>query len=222
MAEKKKPARRKPSGPRPAVSTDSRTQLIDATLRIILDQGIDAVRIEEIVAEVGVTKGSLYWHFEDREALIKASIAEHIRRLNAETIAAVSDALVSSSGKDDYFARIAPYIADPFDAEQVRDRWGRLAILVETRNDPELTEMMRDLQARNLSVFVELMSDAQAAGVLRQDLDPRAVAVALSAMNLGSNIVDVLGEHAPDPAAWWSLISFFIGALFPPDSPKNG
>ena len=215
MAEKKKP--RKPSGPRPAVSTDSRTQLIDATLRIILEQGIDAVRIEEIVAEVGVTKGSLYWHFEDREALIKAALAEHIRRLNAETIAAVADALVTSSGKDDYFARIAPHIADPFDKDQVRDRWGRLAILVETRNDPELNAMMKDLQARNLSVFVELMTDAQAAGVLRKDLDPRAVAVALSAMNLGSNIVDVLGEHAPDPGSWWALMSFFIGALFPPD-----
>ena len=215
MAEKKK--LRKPAAPRPAVSTDSRTQLIDATLRIILEQGIDAVRIEEIVAEVGVTKGSLYWHFEDREALIKAALAEHIRRLNAETIAAVADALVTSSGKDDYFARIAPHIADPFDKDQVRDRWGRLAILVETRNDPDLNAMMKDLQARNLSVFVELMTDAQAAGVLRKDLDPRAVAVALSAMNLGSNIVDVLGEHAPAPGAWWALMSFFIGALFPPD-----
>lgn len=204
--------------PRPAVTTDSRTQLIDAALRIILDKGIDAVRIEEIVAEVGVTKGSLYWHFEDREALIKAAIAEHIRRLNAETISAVSDAIASSSGKEDYFARIAPYIADPFDKEQVRDRWRRLAILVETRNDPELNAMMKDLQSRNLSVFVELMTEAQAAGVLRQDLDPRAVAVALNAMNLGSNIVDVLGENGPDEGAWWALMSFFIGALFPPDA----
>ena len=78
---------------------------------------------------------------------------------------------------------------------------------------------MRDVQARNLDVFVELMTQAQKSGVLRQDLDPRAVAVALNAMYLGSNIIDVLGDNAPTPEAWWSLISFFIGALFPPDSP---
>ena len=213
----RRPAREK-AKPRTTVTNDSRGQLIDATLRIVLDKGIDAVRIDEIVAEVGVTKGSLYWHFDDREALIKAAIAEHIRRLNAETISAVSEAIASASGKDDYFARIAPYIANPYDKKQVLDRWRRLAILVETRNDPELSEMMKDLQSRNLSVFVELMTEAQDAGVLRRDLDPRAVAVALNAMNLGSNIVDVLGENGPDESAWWALMAFFVGALFPPDA----
>lgn len=211
----KKKTTHKPSSPK--ITVDSRTQLIDVTLRIIMERGIDAVRIEDIVAEVGVTKGSLYWHFEDREALIKAALAEHIRRLNEETIAGVSDALEESVSKDDYLARIAPFIADPFNAEQVRERWGRLAILVESRNHPDLVEMMRDVQARNLEVFVELMTQAQKSGALREDLDPRAVATALNAMYLGSNIIDVLGEHAPDPGAWWGLISFFIGALFPPD-----
>lgn len=211
----KKKTTHKPSSPK--ITVDSRTQLIDVTLRIIMERGIDAVRIEDIVAEVGVTKGSLYWHFEDREALIKAALAEHIRRLNEETIAGVSDALEESVSKDDYLARIAPFIADPFNAEQVRERWGRLAILIESRNHPDLVEMMRDVQARNLEVFVELMTQAQKSGALREDLDPRAVATALNAMYLGSNIIDVLGEHAPDPGAWWGLISFFIGALFPPD-----
>lgn len=213
MAAKKKNPRKSAA---PKISADSRSQLIDVTLRIIMERGIDAVRIEEIVAEVGVTKGSLYWHFEDREALVKAALAEHIRRLNEETIVGVSDALDSAVSKDDYLARVAPFIADPFDADQVRERWGRLAILVETRNHPELTAMMRDVQARNLEVFVELMTRAQRQGVLREDLDPRAVAVALNAMYLGSNIIDVLGENGPEPGAWWGLMSFFIGALFPP------
>lgn len=211
MTAKKKPTQKS------TVDADSRARLVDAALRVILEHGVDAVRIDDIVAEVGVTKGSLYWHFEDRNALIKAALAEQIQRLNAETIAGVFDAITLSDRKDDYLARVAPYIADPFNADQVRERWNRLAILVETRNHPELSEMMRDVQARNLDVFVELMSQAQKNGVLRQDLDPRAVAVALNAMYLGSNIIDVLGEHAPTPEAWWNLISFFIGALFPTD-----
>ena len=90
--------------------------------------------------------------------------------------------------------------------------------MVETRNHPELIDMMRDVQGRNLDVFVELMTQAQANGILRQDLDPRAVAAALNAMYLGSNIIDLVGDSAPTPEAWWSLMSFFIGALFPPES----
>lgn len=211
-------AAKKKSTQKSTVDADSRARLVDATLRIILEHGVDAVRIDEIVAEVGVTKGSLYWHFEDREGLIRAALAEQIQRMNAATITGVSDALDQSDQKDAYLARVAPYIADPFNADQVRDRWDKLAILVETRNHPELRELMRDVQSRNLDVFVELMNQAQSSGILRQDVDPRAVAVALNAMYLGSNIIDVLGENAPSPEAWWNLISFFIGALFPPDS----
>lgn len=200
---------------------DSRSQLIDAALRIILAKGVDAVRVDDVVAEVGVTKGSLYWHFEDRQGLIKAALAEQIRRFSAEMVAGMSEALSQSSTKDDYMARILPFIVDPFNKEQVRDRWGRLSILVETQNDPELKSMMHDVQARHLEVVVELMADAQRRGFLREDLDPRSVAVALNVINLGSNIIDVLGKDAPEPEAWWNMILFFVNAMFPPDTPRR-
>lgn len=210
--------RKSAQGPntRSSATLDSRSQLVEVALRMILDRGVDALRIEDVVAEVGVTKGSLYWHFEDRQGLIKAAIAEQIRRFSAETIVGMSEAIAESASKDDYLARLAPFIIDPFDRAQVRDRWGRLGILVEAQGDPELRAMMQDVQARHLEVVVELMTDAQQRGLLRRDLDPRAVAVVLSVINLGSNIIDVLGEHGPTPEAWWGLISFFINAMFPP------
>lgn len=213
----KKPAKTK-SSPEPKVTVDSRTQLVDAALRIILDRGIDAVRLDDIVAEVGVTKGSLYWHFADREALVKEALAEYIRRENAATVAAMSEAITEATSKDDYLARIAPYIVNPYDNNQVEQRWQRLAILVEVRKDPELSAMMTDLLSRSLAVYEELMRSAHENGILRVELDPKAVAVALNVINTGSNIISLLGDEAPDEGAWWSLISFFIGALFPPEA----
>lgn len=203
-----------PSG----TSLDSRAQLVEVALRIILDRGIDALRVDDVVREVGVTKGSLYWHFEDRQGLIKAAIAEQIRRFSAETVAELSNAITQTSNKEQYLSRLIPYIVDPFNAQLVRERWGRLAILVETQNDPQLKEMMHDVQSRHLEVVVELMTDAQNRGYLRDDLDPRAVAVALSVINIGSNIIDVLGENAPKPDAWWNLMMFFINSMFPTES----
>lgn len=219
MADRKRPARGehpgKSASAKPAVDADTRTRLVDAALRIILDHGVDAVRIDDVLAEVGVTKGSLYWHFEDRDALVKAALAEHISRLNASTISGVSDAIANATDKDAYLSRVSGLLADPFDAEQVRERWSRLAVLVEARNDAELMDLMRDVQSRHINVFVELMSDAQQHGLLRGDVDPHAVAVALNAMYLGSNIIDVLGETAPSPDAWWNLMFVFLETLFP-------
>lgn len=37
--------------------------------------GVDSVRVEPIAKELGVTKGSFYWHFEKRRAWIDAIIA---------------------------------------------------------------------------------------------------------------------------------------------------
>ena len=205
----------KATGSTQKTTLDSRTQMIDVALRMILDKGIDALRIDDVVAEVGITKGSLYWHFEDRHGLVKAAIAEQIRRFSAETVAGMSEAISSGAGKDEYLARIIPLIVDPFNKRQVRDRWGRLAVLIETQNDPELRAMMKDVQSRHLEVVVELMTDAQQRGLLRNDLDPRSVATALNVINLGSNIIDVLGDSAPAPEDWWNLIIFFVNALFP-------
>jgi AcrR family transcriptional regulator len=216
------PKKQQPKPAKARSSADSRSQLIDATLRIILERGIDAVRIDDIVAEVGVTKGSLYWHFEDRDALIKGALVEHLSRLNAETVAGVSSAIETAESKDDYLAQIAPFLVDPYEPQQVRERWQRLMVMAETRKDDDLAVMMRDVQAKSLAVFVELMEQAQDNDILRQDVDPTAVAVALSALNFGSNIIDVLGEHGPAPEAWWNLMTFFIGALFPPDATSDG
>lgn len=213
MAEQRK----KSTSASPRVNADSRSQLIDVTLRIMLEKGIDAVRIEDIVSEVGVTKGSLYWHFADRNTLIREALVEHLRRMNSDIVEGISGAIDEHMDKDDYLARVAPFIVDPYNTDQVNERWQRLMVMAETRKDPELMAMMRDVQSRSLAIFVELMQDAQDNGVLRADVDARAVAVAISAINLGSNVIEVLGENGPSPEAWWSLISFFIGALFPPD-----
>ncbi|MDP9084869.1 MAG: TetR/AcrR family transcriptional regulator [Pseudomonadota bacterium] len=47
-----------------------------AALDLLADRGVDAVRIEVLARLLGVTKGSFYWHFADRTALLAAMLAE--------------------------------------------------------------------------------------------------------------------------------------------------
>jgi AcrR family transcriptional regulator len=44
--------------------------------------GVDAVRIDQLAKELGVTRGSFYWHFKNREALHQAMLREWRRRAN--------------------------------------------------------------------------------------------------------------------------------------------
>lgn len=45
-----------------------------AALDLIAEQGLSAVAIEPLARRLGVTKGSFYWHFPSREALLIAAL----------------------------------------------------------------------------------------------------------------------------------------------------
>lgn len=45
--------------------------------------GVEAVRIEPLARTLGVTKGSFYWHFRDRDALLAALLEDWERRAGA-------------------------------------------------------------------------------------------------------------------------------------------
>ncbi|HJS79359.1 MAG TPA: TetR/AcrR family transcriptional regulator [Vitreimonas sp.] len=49
---------------------------IDAAFDVLAEGGIDAVRIDPLAKRLGVTRGSFYWHFKDREALHKAMLKQ--------------------------------------------------------------------------------------------------------------------------------------------------
>jgi AcrR family transcriptional regulator len=46
-----------------------------AAIEAIAERGVAAVTIEGLAADLGVSKGSFYWHFADRAALIEAALA---------------------------------------------------------------------------------------------------------------------------------------------------
>lgn len=58
-----------------------------AALDLIAENGIGAVAVEPLARRLGVTKGSFYWHFTHREALLHAALELWERHENDDTIA---------------------------------------------------------------------------------------------------------------------------------------
>lgn len=52
-----------------------KTDWIRAGLKTLSREGIDAVRVEPLASKLKVTKGSFYWHFKDRKALLTAMLS---------------------------------------------------------------------------------------------------------------------------------------------------
>lgn len=61
-------------------STDTtRDKLMTVAEIAILEKGFAATSIEEIIAEVGITKGGFFYHFPDKSALVKAILQRHVQ-----------------------------------------------------------------------------------------------------------------------------------------------
>ncbi|MFD8547783.1 TetR/AcrR family transcriptional regulator [Streptomyces sp. NPDC059649] len=57
----------------------------DAALAAIGEGGLAAVAVEPLAARLGTTKGSFYWHFTNRDALIEAAL-ERWEQLGTEAV----------------------------------------------------------------------------------------------------------------------------------------
>jgi AcrR family transcriptional regulator len=67
----------------------SKQEWIDVALRALAELGVDGVRVERLAETLGVTKGSFYWHFKDRSALLAEVLDAWKERATRDVIAMV-------------------------------------------------------------------------------------------------------------------------------------
>ena len=60
------------------------SELLEAALSLFVEKGFAATRLEDVAARAGVSKGTLYLYFENKDALFKAVIQEGIIPVIAE------------------------------------------------------------------------------------------------------------------------------------------
>jgi len=62
---------------------------VRAALRVIAESGVGAVAVEPLAQRLGVTKGSFYWHFPNRNSLLSAALEVWEKESTEAVIAAV-------------------------------------------------------------------------------------------------------------------------------------
>ena len=64
----------------PVAASQMRAKLAKSAFQLFAEQGIKNVNLDEIAADAGVTKGSLYWHYKSKKEVILAACAYYYRR----------------------------------------------------------------------------------------------------------------------------------------------
>jgi AcrR family transcriptional regulator len=124
-----------------ALSKDDWTM---AALAAIARGGTSAVAVEPLAAQLGATKGSFYWHFTNREALIEAALEAWEREFTDGPIAQVSG-----------IADPAERLTELFSVVMEDDEEGQIDVgLLGSAYDPLVAPVFARVQAKRLA-FIE-------------------------------------------------------------------
>jgi AcrR family transcriptional regulator len=98
---------RRPRGPRWERRKESRpSELLEAALEIFVERGFAAARLEDVAARAGVSKGTLYLYYANKEELFKAVVRTSISPLIAQTREVIESSSQGSEALLGEFLRI--------------------------------------------------------------------------------------------------------------------
>jgi AcrR family transcriptional regulator len=180
--------------------------IVDAVNRLLAEKGFDLMTVDEVAAEVGIAKASLYKHFDSKEALAAAAM----KRLLSRSLTQLDD----------------------IQQQNLPDALSRLKAVVRWTMQVQLAGEMPSLPAQNSSLRAALMADmgymgqlmavserlgnwiteAQAQGQLNDAVPPEVVLYTLFARACDP-VLAVLkaGGHAPDQIITWVMATTFDG-----------
>lgn len=121
-----------------------------AALESIAEQGVRALAVETLARKLGVTKGSFYWHFRNREALLTAALERWEHHGAAEIIAPIERIADPRERLPALFRRVAHQLQ----THRV------YAALLKALDDPHVVAVMARASQRRMQFLTAIYREA--------------------------------------------------------------
>lgn len=172
--------------PRPDVSEERKAQIYQAALTCFNRKGYHRTTMDDIVAESGLSKGTLYWYFKSKKELFISLFQEVMRQL-AQTWEAIA-ADKEASATDKLRASMTLFRVE------LKEMVPFFGVMMEawalTRYDEDVESMIQELYGPYLDIMIHIIEEGVASGELRVQSER---AMALVIMTLFDGITLALG-----------------------------
>lgn len=153
---------------------DRPREICDAALEVFAEKGFAAAKLDEIARRAGVSKGTLYLYFKDKEDLFRAVVRNAI----APNVEAITSVIAQAETP---FPDLVRMFFAAFAEREARLPIGAVAKMVigESRNFPELARVWHDeVASKAIGTLAKFVERAQQRGEVRAG-DPRLYAFGL-------------------------------------------
>ncbi len=145
----------------------TRDDWIAAAYERFTDQGVDAIAVEPVARAIGATKGSFYWHFADRAALVDA-VLDRWETLQTEALIAEVEQTAVPRERLEHLVRIV--------TERIPQRGGEVTLYAAAERNGVADRVAR-VTERRVSYIAGILT---ALGLDEQEARRRAIAVTAS------------------------------------------
>ncbi len=193
----------------------TRERLLLTTVELMDTENPEKVGVEMVLEKSGISKGSLYHHFEDFPALIEAALVYRFHHVVDNSIDLIANTVATASTREEFFADMEKVTAITHSREMTAIRFERARALGHAGNSERFKEALGVEQQRLTLAFADLVREAQIQGWVTSDIDPMAAAVFIQAYTIGK-IVDEITPEPVDEQEWLKLIHRMVARTFAP------
>ncbi|HRK63647.1 MAG TPA: TetR/AcrR family transcriptional regulator [Terricaulis sp.] len=127
---------------------------IETAMDALAEGGIEAVRVDPLAKRLGVTRGSFYWHFKDRDALHQAMLKQWRERASYNIITRIEG--TADSARD----RLKRLLGLPYSGPRAaRAAAIEVAIRLWARRDRNAAKAVRHIDRVRLDYFARLFEE---------------------------------------------------------------
>jgi AcrR family transcriptional regulator len=161
----------------------TRQHLLKAAVKVFSEKGYAATRLSDIAEEANVTRGAIYWHFENKRNLFVALFKERVSPVFNLIDQTLSEDLTP-------LAKIKKVIAVFFEkmgCDQELKTNQRLEIMeMKLRGDfPEINDYMKANAEEFNKMLLKIIIAGMESGEIRTNISPQSITSAIGTLFLG-------------------------------------
>ena len=180
--------------------------LVETVVELLETKKPNEILAEEVLEISGVSKGSMYHHFEDLQELVETAQLGRYSKWIDLSIEFMTKYVLGANNKENFVESLRKLT----ELTQASDRKGaraeRARALAACFDNPRMAKAMGAETQRHTDALADIIQEVQNRGFVRPDVDPKAIAVFIQSYTLGKMVNDYNPTGVGDQT-WVDLIS---------------
>jgi AcrR family transcriptional regulator len=201
----------------PRKSEATRQRILGAAARVFREHGYVATRLTDIAEEIGMKPGSLYYHFESREALVEELINAGVRRTRQAAVERLASLPADAGPLDKLAAMVESHLLMVLEQGETSSATIQLIWQVPA----EIRERTLAVERGYGALWRRMLEEAKAAGAIRPDVNLSVIRMSiLGALNWAADWYHPTGASPSSVAK--DIIRMVLFGLATSDSRGDG